>query len=96
MFISYYYYDDNYYYYLVSGPRRPAILSDNALCYCYTTNNRCLGSYVVTTVGSCCDNSVDPIGYSFVEYYDLETCQVCPRGSFIKVATTSSLHLSYN
>ena len=46
---------------------------------------------MVTTVGTCCDNSVDPIGYSFVTDIDPETCQVCPRGQFIQVARTSSL-----
>ena len=43
---------------------------------------------MVTTVGTCCDNSVDPIGYSFVTDTDSESCQVCPRGQFIQVART--------
>ena len=76
---------------LVNAQRRPAIFDDTTPCSCYTTNTACLGGSEVTTVGTCCDNSVDPIGYSFVTDIDTETCQVCPRGQFIQVARTSSL-----
>ena len=76
---------------LVNAQRRPAIFNDTTLCRCYATNTACLGGSAVNTVGTCCDNSVDPIGYSFVTDIDTETCQVCPRGQFIQVARTSSL-----
>ena len=65
----------------MNAQRRPAIFDDTTPCNCYT-NGVCNGSLVVTTVGTCCDNSVDPIGYSYVTDADAEMCQTCPQGQF--------------
>ena len=64
----------------VTAQSRPGLelLDDTTSASCYT-NAECTGrSLAATTVGSCCDNSVDPIGYSYIT--DSDECQACPTG----------------
>ena len=57
------------------------IFNDTTQANCYA-NSQCLGSSpTVTTIGSCCDNSVDPIGFSYQTAS--RGCQACPTGQII-------------
>lgn len=57
------------------------ILDDTTPANCYVGSNQCLGSPIVGTVGICCDNTVDPIAFSYQT--DSEGCQACPIGLFL-------------
>ena len=57
------------------------IFDDTTPANCYA-NSLCLGGSLATsTVGSCCNNSVDPIGFSYQTASG--GCQACPTGQIV-------------
>ena len=57
------------------------IFDDTTPANCYA-NSQCLGGSLATsTVGSCCNNSVDPIGFSYQTASG--GCQACPTGQIV-------------